>query len=263
MTRSTAGDPAPGEGPARPGAQPPVFFADPGDLDRDLIVLAGPEGRHAADVRRLAVGERVDLTDGGGQVAECVVTRAQRGQLELAVRQRKVLPAPDPALAVVQAIPKGDRGQLAVELMTEAGVDVIVPWAAERCVARWEGERGGRAVARWRSTAREAAKQARRNRVPEVTAAAGLGEVSARAARAARALILDPQAGEQLSETPLPRSGEMLVIVGPEGGISPAEAAALTRAGAIPVRLGPTVLRTSSAGLAAAAILLSRAGRWA
>ncbi len=95
-----------------------------------------------------------------------MVTRAQRGQLELAVRHRRVLPAPDPVLAVVQAIPKGERGQLAVELMTEAGVDVIVPWAAERCVARWQGERGERAVARWRSTAREAAKQARRSRVP-------------------------------------------------------------------------------------------------
>lgn len=258
MTRSTAGDP-----PAAPGSQPPVFFAGPEDLARDLIVLAGPEGRHAADVRRLATGERVDLTDGQGQLAECVVTRAQRGQLELAVRQRAVLPAPDPALAVVQAIPKGERGQLAVELMTEAGVDVIVPWAAERCVARWAGERGERAVARWRSTAREAAKQARRGRVPEVTAPADLGEVTARASRAARAFILDPQAAEQLSEVPLPGSGEMLVIVGPEGGITPAESAALTRAGATAARLGPTVLRTSSAGMAAAAILLSRAGRWA
>ena len=141
MTRSTAGDPG-----GDSGSQPPVFFADPRDLASDLIVLAGPEGRHAADVRRLAAGERVDLTDGDGQVAECVVTRAQRGQLELAVRRRRVLPAPDPVLAVVQAIPKGERGQLAVELMTEAGVDVIVPWAAERCVARWQGERGERAV---------------------------------------------------------------------------------------------------------------------
>lgn len=263
MTRSTAGDPAPGPESQPPGSQPPVFFADPGDLARDLIVLAGPEGRHAADVRRLAVGERVDLTDGDGQVAECVVTRAQRGQLELAVRHRTVLPAPEPALAVVQAIPKGERGPLAVELMTEAGVDVIVPWAAERCVARWQGERGDRAVARWRSTAREAAKQARRGRVPEVTGPADLAEVAARAGRAARAFILDPQAGNQLSEIPLPRSGEMLVIVGPEGGITPAEASALTRAGATAARLGPTVLRTSSAGLAAAAILLSRAGRWA
>jgi 16S rRNA (uracil1498-N3)-methyltransferase len=258
VTRSTAGDPGGGS-----GSRPPVFFADPTDLASDLIVLAGPEGRHAADVRRLAAGERVDLTDGDGQVAECVVTRAQRGQLELAVRRRRVLPAPDPVLAVVQAIPKGERGQLAVELMTEAGVDVIVPWAAERCVARWQGERGERAVARWRSTAREAAKQARRSRVPEVTPPAGLGEVAVRAAQAARAFVLDPQAGELLSEAALPHSGEILVVVGPEGGITPAETGVLTEAGASAARLGPTVLRTSSAGMAAAAVLLSRAGRWA
>ena len=258
MTPSTAGDPG-----GVSGSQPPVFFADPRDLASDLIVLAGPEGRHAADVRRLAAGERVDLTDGDGQVAECVVTRAQRGQLELAVRHRKVLPAPDPVLAVVQAIPKGERGQLAVELMTEAGVDVIVPWAAERCVARWQGERGERAVARWRSTAREAAKQARRSRVPEVTAPAGLSEVAVRAGQAARAFVLDPQAGELLSEATLPHSGEILVVVGPEGGITPAESAVLTAAGASAARLGPTVLRTSSAGMAAAVVLLSRAGRWA
>ena len=268
MTPSTAGNPAPGAGapspgPPTPGSQPPVFFADSGDLARDVVVLGGPEGRHAADVRRLTVGERVDLTDGDGQVAECVVTRVRRGQLELAVRHRTVLPAPDPALAVVQAIPKGERGQLAVELMTEAGVDVIVPWAAERCVARWQGERGERAVARWRSTAREAAKQARRSRVGDVTAPAGLGDVTARVSSAAAAFILDPQARDQLSDVPLPKSGEMLVIVGPEGGISSAEAAALTRAGATAARLGPTVLRTSSAGMAAAAILLSRSGRWA
>ena len=257
------GQPGPGQPEsAQPGSQPPVFFADAKDLTSDLIVLAGPEGRHAADVRRLSAGERVDLTDGDGQVAECVVTRARRGQLELAVRQRRVLPVPDPVLTVVQAIPKGERGQLAVELMTEAGVDVIVPWAAERCVARWQGERGDRAVARWRSTAREAAKQARRSRVPEVTAPAGLGEVAVRAGQAARAFILDPHAGELLSEVTLPRSGEMLVIVGPEGGIAPAETGALTEAGATAAGLGPTVLRTSSAGMVAAAVLLSRTGRW-
>ena len=145
-------------------------------------MLAGPEGRHAADVRRLAVGERVDLTDGEGQVAECVVTRAQRGQLELAVRGGVWCLPRIRSWPWSRPSPRGSGAQLAVELMTEAGVDVIIPWAAERCVARWQGERGERAVARWRSTAREAAKQARRGRVPEVTAPAGLGEAAARAA---------------------------------------------------------------------------------
>jgi 16S rRNA (uracil1498-N3)-methyltransferase len=259
VTRSTAG-----KGPEPdPASRPPVFLADPGELARDLIVLSGPEGRHAADVRRLTAGERVDLTDGAGQWAECVVTRAGRGVLELAVRARTLVPAPDPAVVVVQAIPKGDRGQLAVELMTEVGVDVIIPWAAERCVVRWQGERGDRALARWRATAREAAKQARRSRIPEVTSPAALSEVAARAAAADRAVVLDPQAPDGLDRLPLPTSGEVLLIVGPEGGISPAEASALAQAGAAGAHLGPTVLRTSSAGPVAAAVVLSRAGRWA
>jgi 16S rRNA (uracil1498-N3)-methyltransferase len=202
------------------------------------------------------------VTDGAGQVAECVVTQASGGVLHLAVRSRRVAPPADPALTVVQALPKGDRGQLAVELMTEAGVDLIVPWAAQRCVTQWHGERGERALARWRATAREAAKQARRARFPEVTGPASTPEVAQAVRSAALAVLLDPGAGTALSTLPLPASGGLLVIVGPEGGLSPAEAAALTGAGAVGAHLGPTVLRTSTAGVVAAAVMLSRAGRW-
>jgi 16S rRNA (uracil1498-N3)-methyltransferase len=240
-----------------------VFLAEPADLAREVIVLSGPEGRHAADVRRLTAGERADVTDGAGQLAECVVTRVQRGSVELAVRRRRVLPAPQPAVVVVQAIPKGDRGQLAVELMTEVGVDVVVPWAAERCIVRWQGERGERALGRWRSTAREAAKQARRAWIPEVTGLAGADGVAARVAAAASAVVLDPDADQPLSCLALPSSGEVMVVVGPEGGISPAEAGLLAQAGAGRAHLGPTVLRTSTAGTVAAAVLLSQTGRWA
>jgi 16S rRNA (uracil1498-N3)-methyltransferase len=213
-------------------------------------------------VRRLAPGERADVTDGAGQLVECVVTQASGGVLHLAVRSRRVVPAPDPALAVVQALPKGDRGPLAVELMTEAGVDVIVPWAAQRCVIQWHGERGERALARWRATAREAAKQARRARFPEVTGLAATPEVARVVRSAALAVLLDPGAGTELSTLPLPSSGDLVVIVGPEGGLSPAEVAALTGAGAVGAHLGPTVLRTSTAGVVAASVMLSRAGRW-
>jgi 16S rRNA (uracil1498-N3)-methyltransferase len=243
-------------------AQPPVFLADPAQLARDQVVLSGPEGRHAADARRLAAGERVDLTDGAGQLAECVVTRAQPGTLELAVRDRRMIPPADPAVAVAQAIPKGERGQLAVELMTEVGVDVVIPWAAQRCVVRWSGERGDRALGRWRSTAREAGKQARRARFPEVTGPAGLTGLTARVAAAACAIVLDPDAETALGTLPLPGTGEILLIVGPEGGIDPAETSALAAAGASPAHLGPTVLRTSTAGAVAAAVLLTRSGRW-
>lgn len=247
----------------KPDARPPVFLADPVDLAGRTAVLAGPEGRHAATVRRLAVGERVDLTDGAGQVAECVVTAVQPARLELAVRARRREPPPRPTLAVAQALPKGDRGQLAVELMTEAGVDVIVPWTAERCITHWQGERGDRALARWQATAREAAKQARRAWLPAVTPPVTTAALAQQVRSAALAILLDPAAAHPLGGLALPGDGQILVIVGPEGGVSPAEQAALAAAGAVAASLGPTVLRTSSAGVVAASVLLSRSGRWA
>ncbi len=249
-------------GPSRPDARPPVFVAAAGELTGDVIVLSGPEGRHAATVRRITPGERVDVTDGAGGIAECVVTHARPGVLELAVCGRRVQPPPDPVVVVVQALPKAERSQLAVELMTEAGVDVVVPWAAQRCITQWHGERGKRALERWRMTAREAAKQARRARFPDVTELAALADVVALVRSAACAVLLDPGGPDALSTLPLPPSGGLLVIVGPEGGVSHAEAVALTAAGARTAHLGPTVLRTSTAGVVAASVLLSRCGRW-
>jgi 16S rRNA (uracil1498-N3)-methyltransferase len=247
---------------AEPDSRPPVFLSDPAALAGDVVVLDGPEGRHAATVRRLATGERVDLTDGAGLVAECVVTAAGAGSLELSVLARRHEPRPDPALVVVQALPKGEHGPLAVDLMTEGGVDVIVPWRAQRCVTRWEGARGDRALARWRTAAAQAAKQSRRSWLPEVTAPASTADLVRRVSAASLAMLLDPAAPVPLSGVDLPGSGDILLIVGPEGGVSPGETAQLAMAGAVLARLGPTVLRTSSAGLVAAAVVASRSGRW-
>jgi 16S rRNA (uracil1498-N3)-methyltransferase len=244
-------------------AQPAVFITDHASLEQDVVTLSGAEGRHAATVRRLRPGERVDLTDGAGTLAEGVVAAASPGVLEVTVLRRRVDPPPQPRICVVQAVPKGDRGELAVETMTEVGVDVIVPWAAERCVATWAtGPRQERGLERWRSAAREAAKQSRRSRIPEVTALASTAEVTERAGQAALTAVLAPQARTGIGALPLPTDGEIVLIVGPEGGLSPAEHQAFTAAGATGVRLGPTVLRSSTAGTAAAAILLTRTGRW-
>src|SRR5579863_1763890 len=184
--------------------QPPVFFADHAQLQRDVVLLSGAEGRHAAAVRRLQPGERADVGDGAGLVAECVVTGQSGRGLELAVRARRQVPRPDPSITVVQAIPKGDRGELAVEEMTEVGVDRIVPWAAARCVPVWQGARGERSLARWRLTAREAAKQSRRAWLPEVTGAASAGLVAQLIAKAALAIVLEPGAGAGLGRLSLP-----------------------------------------------------------
>jgi 16S rRNA (uracil1498-N3)-methyltransferase len=242
---------------------PPVFLAEPERLAVDRVVLDGPEGRHAATVRRLRVGERVDLTDGAGLLAECVVAVvAGRDVLELDVLTRRRSPAPDPRIVVVQALPKGDRGELAVETMTEVGVDEIVPWAASRCVTQWRPDRRDKALGKWRGAAREAAKQARRAWLPEVTELATTGEVASRIATAARAVILHEEAQEPLSGLVLPEKGDIVVVVGPEGGIAEEELQRFAAAGAVPALLGPTVLRTSTAGVAAAAVLLAATGRW-
>ena len=226
-------------------------------------MLTGPEGRHASTVRRMQPGEPVELTDGAGLVAECLVTAARPGELELTVLARRVEPRPEPRLAVLQAIPKGERGELAVELLTEVGADVIVPWAAERCVAIWRGDRAAKSQARWSAAAEQAAKQSRRAWFPEVTQQADLAGAVRRAEGAALAIVLDPDASESLTTIGLPAEGEIVLAVGPEGGVAPAETKALLAAGAIAARLGPTVLRASTAGVVAAGILLSRTRRWA
>jgi 16S rRNA (uracil1498-N3)-methyltransferase len=237
---------------------PPLFLVD--ELpDADRFDLTGDEGRHAARVRRLAVRELLVVGDGRGALADCVVVGVLGEGLSVEVTARRVVPAPDPRLVVVQALPKGERAELAVETMTELGVDEIVPWAAARCVTQWQGARAGKALERWRRTAREAAKQSRRAWVPAVSA---LADTAAVAARMRTALVLHESATTPLPSVALPTAGELLVVVGPEGGITDAELEGFAAAGATAVRLGEPVLRTSTAGAAALAALSLRLGRW-
>ena len=219
------------------------------ELSGDTILLDGPEGRHAALVKRIRVGETVDLVDGRGTRATGTVTATTKDTVTVDVVRRVLEPAPSPRLTVVQALAKGDRGELAVELLTEVGVDVIVPWAAARCVAKWTDK----SLQRWRSTAHEAAKQSRRAWFPEVREVASTAEVAA----LPDVLVLHEEAATPLSAASV--SGDVVLVVGPEGGIAPEELVAL---GGTAVRLGPTVLRTSTAGAAAAAVLSARLGRW-
>ncbi|MEV0880798.1 16S rRNA (uracil(1498)-N(3))-methyltransferase [Micromonospora echinofusca] len=230
----------------------------------DQLTLGGPEGHHAATVQRLRVGEELLLADGRGGTASAVVTAVGRGTLELDVVSRGYVDASVPRLVVVQGIAKGDRGELAVQAMTEVGVDEIVPWAASRSVAQWRGDRGARAREKWVATAREAAKQARRSWLPVVAGAPdeNTPTVARRIAGAAAAFVLHEEASERLTTVELPAAGEVVLVVGPEGGIAPAELTAFTGAGARPVRLGPSVLRTSTAGVAALSVLATRLGHW-
>ncbi|WP_026423052.1 16S rRNA (uracil(1498)-N(3))-methyltransferase [Actinokineospora inagensis] len=227
------------------------------------FTLDGPEGRHAAAVRRLRAGERLRVGDGRGELAECVVESAGKDHLDLLIDRRWTEPRPDLRITVAQALVKGDRGELAVELATEAGVDTVVPWRAGRSIARWEdGPRGDKALARWRGTAREAAKQARRPWVPEVTAPAALPDLVALARTSALTLVLEAHLATRLVDVPLPESGDLVLVVGPEGGITPDELTALEQVGARSVRLGPAVLRTSTAAAVALGALGALTARW-
>ena len=243
---------------------PVVLVDDTADLAAATVVLTGAEGRHAAVVRRIRAGETVDLSDGRGERARCTVVEVGKDSVVCEVVERRHEPAPRPRLTVVQALPKGDRGELAVEMMTEVGVDVIVPWAAERCVTRWKGDRAAKSLAKWRATAREAAKQARRGRLPEVTDLLGRDDVAALLSGADTAVVLHEDGTARLSDIAVPagEAGGVVLVVGPEGGFSDAELDAFTGAGAVKALLGPTVLRTSTAGVAALSVLQARSGRW-
>jgi 16S rRNA (uracil1498-N3)-methyltransferase len=240
----------------------PVFLSDavtaasPGTG----IVLDGDEGRHAAVVMRIRPGERLVLTDGAGTSAACSVTEATKTSLTVQVESVEHVDRPLPHVTVVQAIPKGDRGELAVEMLTEIDVDRIVPWAAERSVAVWRGERAAKSLAKWRSTARAAAKQARRSWLPEVTELTSTDDVIRLLADADLGVVLHEDAQVPLAALSLHGVSSVVVVVGPEGGLSDEE---LARFGSAEVvRLGPSVLRTSTAGVVAVAALLTRTRRW-
>jgi 16S rRNA (uracil1498-N3)-methyltransferase len=237
---------------------PPLFLVD--DLPAgDVVRLDGPEGHHAAVVQRLRTGERILVGDGRGSRASAVVTVVKKAMLDAEIVARSYHAAAEPTLTVVQGIAKGDRAELAVATMTEVGVDRIVPWRAARSVARWKDDRP---LHRWRATVREAVKQSRRAWLPDVAEPARTADAAKTLAVAAAALVLHEEADRPLSTVDLPAHGEIAVVVGPEGGIDVSELEAFVAAGAVPVRMGPAVLRTSTAGAAAVSALSVRLGRW-
>ncbi|WP_405057343.1 16S rRNA (uracil(1498)-N(3))-methyltransferase [Kribbella sp. NBC_01505] len=233
-----------------------VFFA--AELDGEELTLDGAEGRHAAVVRRIGPGERVRLTDGRGAWAEGSVATASKTGLTVAIDQRGSDPASTPRLVVVQALPKGERAELAVEMLTEVGADVIVPWNAERSQFRSNPERSAKTLAKWQAWAFEASKQSRRSWFAEVTPIATTAEIAKLVQDAALPVVLHEEATVPLAGLDVPADGDVVIVIGPEGGIAPAELAAFA---VEPVRLGDTVLRTSTAGVAAASALLARS-RW-
>lgn len=238
------------------------FLTDSAALAGDVLRLDGPEGRHAAAVRRLRPGEPIEATDGSGRVASGVITATGPDWVEARIERRTSVPAPQPRVVVVQALAKGDAAERAVAALVEVGVEEILPWLAMRSVVRWQAGRGEKSLQRWRSIAREAAKQSRRAWLPTVGEPCSIDTLRERIRRATLAVALHESATTPLAGLALPTAGELVLIIGPEGGISAEELEELTDAGARPCRLGASVLRTATAATAAAAVILAGCGRW-
>lgn len=228
-----------------------------------IVRLTGPDARHAVTVSRVRPTERLRLGDGAGLIVEGEVVEASPQEVALRVENVDRAPEPRPRIVLVQALAKGDRDELAVQAATELGVDAIVPWQAARSISRWDAAKAEKGRARWATIVREASKQAIRPRVPEVAPLATTAAI-AQLAASATVLVLDPLAEHPLTALDAAALGDrdVVLVVGPEGGIAPEELTALNAAGARGVRLGDTVLRTSTAGPAAIAVLSGMLGRW-
>ena len=242
----------------------PLFLlddlADPLPVVGAHLTLAGDEGRHAAVVRRIQAGEMIMIGNGRGLGLCGVVVNVRGSDLVVEVVNHLKAATESRRFVAAQALAKGDRSELAVEMMTEMGVDEIVPWQASRSIVRWSPDRTQRSLAKWRSTAREAAKQSRRLNVPQVSDPVTTRQLADRVASADLALMLHEESKESLAEVDLPTARMVLIIIGPEGGISPEEQDELIAAGAQSVSISDGVLRTSTAGVVALAGLKLRPG---
>ncbi len=238
-----------------------LFYVDALPPVGELAVVDGDEGFHASNVRRLRPGEEFDLSDGAGEIAHCIVEETAKATLTVRVLDRRSVSAPTPFVTVVQALPKSDRSELAVELATEAGADAFIAWHAARCVARWDGPRVEKGLRRWRATARSAARQSRRAHIPSVSGVMSTPELVEQV-RGTRTLVLHESATMPLAEALVAQTDSLMLVVGPEGGIADDEIEQLSAASATAVRLGPTVLRTSTAAAVALGALGALTGRW-
>lgn len=238
------------------------FLVKPGEINKDTktFTLDGDEGRHAATVKRMREGEVIHLCDGKGSRAIATVVKVHKHSLDLTIDQFTFEEAPEPRFVVVQALAKGERAELAVEMLTEVGADAIIPWRAEHSIGKWDSVDKG--LEKWRRTSRESSKQSRRAWIPEISNLKSTVEVCELMSQAQSVFVLHESADQALAACAIREQGTIMIVVGPEGGISPDELAAFSAAGARVVHMGASVMRTSTAGAIAVGGLLMRSQRW-
>ena len=237
----------------------PLFLADDVAVPvGGVLRLDGPEGRHAAVVRRIQVGEGVVIADGRGHGVRGPVVAVDKGGICVEVAEALAEPERPYRWTAVQALAKGGADKQALDAMTQAGVDEVLAWPASRSIVRWTSDKLDKQLEGWRATAREAAKQSRRLVVPQV-GYAPTSEVLDRVRACAQAFVLHESATGYLADQTLVEAGEVMFILGPEGGITDDELAAFAEAGATPVLVGDHVLRSANAGLVGLAQLQTMA----
>lgn len=233
-----------------------LYLADPEAVAAagigDLLSLEGDEGRHAATVKRTRVGERIILSGRQGRGVRVEVTEVASGVVTGRVVELLGTAQPRHTWRVVQGLAKGERGELSVELLTEVGVDEVAAWQSRRSIVKWDAK-ADKALAKWRSTAREAAKQSRRLSVPHVHPSVLTPRTVLDYLRSIGGVVLvaHEEAEQSIASVELPSEGPVTVLVGPEGGISPEEITELRELGAVPVLISDGVLRASTAGAVA------------
>ena len=242
----------------------PLFFAAIGKdtVAGSVFVLGGPEAKHAVSVRRMNVGESIAVSDGAGLKVRGKVAKVLKDTLEVLVESVDALNPPSTKLVLVQALAKGDRDELAIQACTELGVFEVIPWQADRSISVWKAEKKQKGQTRWQTIVTEAAKQSLRAFVPRVSEVLDSAELVQMLRGFDQVLILDPEAGNSITELNAPPIGSVAIVVGPEGGISEAELSAFAEAGFSSVHLGSGVLRTSTAGMAAISYLQAKLGDW-
>ena len=238
----------------------PVFLVSPGSLKPGIVLVDGDEGRHAATVKRIRVAEFIDLADGKGMRATGEVVAVGRDFLEVKIAEVTQVKPSAVQITAVQALAKGERAELAIEISTEVGADTIIAWKSEHCIAKWDDS--GKTLAKWQRIAREAAKQSRRSFVPDVIAAITTNQLIEELKSYDAVFVLHETAEVSLAAATIPQKGNIAVVTGPEGGISPTEIDVFTQAGFKIVRMGETVMRTSTAGAIAMAVIAAKTARW-